>query len=436
MFDLVFQGAQSKRIDKQTGAPATANGTTNLVSLPGATDLLSVAAASGALTQTTSGNNTTVAVNLGQILAYVTHNATFDYSLEGIPVLKNIDATVSFGSNPGNGTSVPVTSDSGGATGTSGSTTVGTTNYSITGATARYQLFNKFDPHSSQFKTAFQKYASDHMKDIQQSKEAIAQTSNKLVSDFQAEAADTAILEAERAKFLAAGDTQSLIDTFNTYFISIRAKVLGTASFKGDLAAFGSAMNTDLGLYRQIVIAASGVPALTAEYTFSNSPNQPVTHNIRVIGGFQNDRGMMLTFNGAATFYGGLPQGAQTGHFRDFQFAGQGDFPIAPQATNNTIDLTVAGYGQYQQAASILNVSANDLPSGFPPNSAPFVAGTQGWLGVGQVKVTIRGPNGVQIVPLSWKWSNRTDLFTQSDSGFQFGLSYDVSSFSQLFGSH
>lgn len=435
MLDAIFQRAQDTRVDKQTGAPVSANGSTNLVSLPGATDLLSVAVASGALTETVSGATTTFAANIGQTISTL-QRSSFDYSLKGLPVLQNIDVTLSLGTNPGSSQSIPVSSSSSGTSTTAGSATLAATHTTITGATVRYQFFNKFDPQSAQFKNAFQQYQSLNSVELQKSKNSVAAASQKLVSDFQSEAADTATLDLERNKFLSAKDTSQLIELFNTYFLQVRQKVSSNPSFSSDLAGFVSAMNADLSLYRTIVGSAKGVPALTMEYTYTDIPNQPPTHNARVIAAVQNSAGLMLTGNAAATFYGSLPSGTQTSSFRDFQAAAQGDIPIASQAMGNAIDLSFAGYGQYQQAASILTVTASDLPAGFPANAPAFVAGTKGWLGVGQLKLTIRGPSGVQIVPLSWKWSNRTDLFNQSNSGFQFGLSYDVSSLGQLFGGH
>jgi len=434
MLDTIFQRAQDARVDKQTQAPASANGTTSLVSLPGATDLISVAVASGALTQTTSGTTTTYGANIGQTIAEFSKTPTFDYSLKGIPVLQNVDATISMSTNPST-TSAPVTASSNGSATSALTAALNSSSLSITGATARYQFYNRFDPKSSKFKSDFQQALSQNAQANSAATDLVGKTGNALANDFKAVYEDTATLDATRIKIANATTLQSVIDIFNSFFSKVRSQVLSNPKFNSDLAAAVSAMNAQLSLYRQIVSQAKGVPAITAEYTYTNAANQPETHNGRVIVGFGSTGGKMLSLNAAATFYGTLPQGTQVSRFRDFQASAQADIPIAAAATNNAIDFSVAGYGQYQQSASLLSVSASDLPSGFPANAPSFVAGTQGWLGVFQAKLTIHGPNGVQVVPVSWKWSNQTNLFSQPDNSFQFGLSYDISSLSQLFGS-
>lgn len=431
MLAALFQNAQGMRTDKQTGAPASANGTTNLVSLPGATDFLSVAVAAGAVSETTSGTTTTISGNLGQMLGYFKDGAEFDYSLHGVPVLQNIDATISIANFPGSGTTVPVTTSGNAA---SGNATVPSGNTSVTGATARYQLFNKYDPHTPQFKNALLTYESQHQGDIQTAAQNEAKATGTLVSHFVAAAHDLQTLDQERQKFVAAQDTEDLVNLFNAYFNTVIQKASKDKTFNADLAAFVTAMQANLNEYREIVNSAKGVPALTIEYTYTNSPNQPITHNVRLIGGLQSPNGMMLTFNSAGTFYQNLPSGSTVGHFRDFQFSAQGDVPISFGGGNHAADLSFAGYGQYQSSPSLLSISASDLPSGFPTNAPALVAGTQGWLGIGQVKLSVKNSNGVEIVPISWKYSNREDVFSKSQSGFQFGLSYDISSLKQLVG--
>jgi len=431
MLAALFQNAQGMRTDKQTGAPASANGTTSLVSLPGATDFLSVAVGEGTITETTSGTTTTIGGNVGQVLGYFKDGAQFDYSLHGIPVLQSIDTTVSIANFPGSSTAVPVTAP---GTSTSGNATIPSSSVSVTGATARYQLFNKYDPHTSQFKNALLTYETQHQDDIKTAAQNEAKATGTLVSHFVAEAQDQQTLDQEREKFVAAQNMQELVDSFNAYFNSVIQKASKDPAFKTDLAAFVSAMQANLNEYREIVNSAKGVPALTVEYTYTNSPNQPVTHNLRLIAGLQSPSGMMLTFNSAGTFYQSLPTGTSVGHFRDFQVSAQGDIPISFGTGNHAADLSVAGYGQYQSNPSLLSVSASDLPSGFPTNAPALVSGTQGWLGIVQAKLTVNNSNGVQIVPFSWKWSSREDVFTKSQSGFQFGVSYDISSLKQLIG--
>ena len=432
MFSALFHQAEGTRTDMQSGAPASANGTTNLVSLPGAADFLSVAVGTGAVTETTSGTTTTVGANVGQVLGYFSDGAKFDYSLHGIPVLQNIDATISIANFPGSGTSVPVTTS---GSSTSGNATLPSTAVAVTGATARYQLFNKFDPHSPQFKTAFLQYVNTHQQAISKAYSDEGAAINKLLQDNFVQAAnDHTTLDIARQQFAAASTVEDLVNLFNAYFIKVLQTAQKNPSFNSDLSGAVAAMSEALNEYRNSVNSAKGIPALTIEYTYTSSPNEPITHNVRLIAGMQSQGGMMLTFNSAGTFYQSQPTGTTMGHFRDFQVAAQGDIPIGFGSGNHAADLSFAGYGQYQSNPSLLTVSASDLPNGFPTNAPALVAGTQGWLGIGQIKLDIKNSSGVEFVPLSWKWSSREDVFTKSQGGFQFGLSYNISSLKQLIG--
>jgi hypothetical protein len=95
---------------------------------------------------------------------------------------------------------------------------------------------------------------------------------------------------------------------------------------------------------------------------------------------------------------------------------------------------SVAGYGQYQYAASVLNVTvANVVPGtniSVPSNSEVFTS-TPGWIGVAQTKLVFNIGKGTSI-PVAVKWSNKTDLLTGSDWKGQFGLSYDLSALSSI----
>ncbi len=94
----------------------------------------------------------------------------------------------------------------------------------------------------------------------------------------------------------------------------------------------------------------------------------------------------------------------------------------------------LAGYGQYQSKPTVLNITSSNVPPGvtLPANSQAFLSGTQGWLGVFQVKTTVRV--GTAQIPIAVKWSNKPDLLGKSKLGAQFGLSYDLSQLKQLIG--
>jgi hypothetical protein len=173
---------------------------------------------------------------------------------------------------------------------------------------------------------------------------------------------------------------------------------------------------------------------LSAQYVYNKPVGQPDTHDFRLVGSgpISKGAGSTWTVNGAATLYGSVPSGAQYGRLKDAQFSGELDKALG--STTSAPTFSVAGYGQYQEAPSVLNITASSVPSSItlPSNAQVFLSGTQGWLGVAQVKVTLNVA-GAQI-PLAFKWSNKTNLLDKTKFGAQFGLSYDFSGLKQLVG--
>jgi hypothetical protein len=141
--------------------------------------------------------------------------------------------------------------------------------------------------------------------------------------------------------------------------------------------------------------------------------------------------------NGSVSLYdGALPPNAQYGHVHFGQFSGQYDNVLHKSATAKVeLDYSLAGYWQYQPQPSILNIPAGTVAPGTAiplPNGTQEFVGTAGSLWVGQGKITIRGPKGINL-PLAASWSNKTDLLQGSKWGGQVGISYDFTSLAGLF---
>ena len=93
-----------------------------------------------------------------------------------------------------------------------------------------------------------------------------------------------------------------------------------------------------------------------------------------------------------------------------------------------------AGYAQYQYNPSVLNITSGNLAPGTDitlPSNAQVLLGSSGFLEVFQSKLTFNLPKSLSL-PISIKWSNKTDLLDAQDVRGQIGISYDLSTLMSL----
>jgi hypothetical protein len=235
------------------------------------------------------------------------------------------------------------------------------------------------------------------------------------------------------------GDFASFVSMFNDCFNKATAVATANATTAGTtidslVSAYNQAFLADIATFQSnLKRQLSGWDA-SAQYVFNKPVGQPETHDFRFVGSgdLSKEAGSTWTVNAAVSLYGSVPTGAQYGRLKDSQFSGELDKSLGSKSTSPSFSL--AGYGQYQSKPSVLNITASSVPSGvtLPANAQVFLTGTQGWLGVVQVRLTLH--LGSAQIPLAGKWSNKTDLLDKSKLGAQFGVSYDFSQLKQLIG--
>jgi len=417
---------EAQRLDKQVGAPVSSDGSTNLVSKPGATQLLSLAVESGALTQTQNGNAISLQGNLDQVTRFIIGaQQSLTYATKGTPILQNITVSSSLATNAPSTSSIPVT---GSATSAPIATTTATspsTATKLSSIGARYQFENKYDPKSAQFEAAYKKAITDATSGI-----APATIPAGLLRKFFVGVAPCPASNPSDTLGTVIGNLNNCIDETITSAESSNNVQLA------DLATVAAAVTKILGAnaqaYRQAIATAAGVP-FTFEYTYNRPDNQPDTHDFRSILAFNAGSGI-LNANIAGSIYGSKrPSNASYQQFKDFQVAAEFDRSFSAD-TPNAPSFSIAAYAQWQPSPSVLTLTSTSVPAGItlPANAQSFIMGTQGWLAVVQGKVTFK-VGGAQI-PLAVKWSNQTSLLDKSAFGGQFGISYDLSQIKQLIG--
>lgn len=170
----------------------------------------------------------------------------------------------------------------------------------------------------------------------------------------------------------------------------------------------------------------------SVEFNGLHPLGQPNLSNIRVIYSHQpTDAPLLLTFNSAVEWYNSVPQGVDVGRLRDIQVAAQLDRRLGTIPQLGTAVLTVGFYYQWQREPALISISEGDAVPGngiVLPGAESTLLATKGNIAIGQVKMTLPIKNGVVKVPVSFSWSNRSELINESEKRGQIGLTLDLDS--------
>jgi hypothetical protein len=441
-----LQDAGQARPDRQLGAPGSASGTTTLVSKPGSAELLSLALDTGALTRSVNGTTATLTSNGDQLFRLITGNdpdCTVTCNGHGwfqnkVLTATNISASLDLAQQ--SSTTVATTGQASGTTPVDvGEAAIPTGAGKLSGVSVRYQLMNGFDPRSAKFRESW-KNAVLQSTDLNAAVLNLQTATEQVMTPLTASAN---ALDREKAFAAAKADTtgRALADFFDAYF----SNVSNTVRQDPKLSAAILAVMPLRSVYRQAWFDALHQAAgtlLTFEYDYNRPANEPITHDIKLIYGYDFGVRGMVTFNGAASFYGGaIPAGAKYGRLHYGQVSTEYDRTLSGKNSPFQTQMSLAGYWQYQPNPSVLDIPAGTVAPGTTipiPNGTQEFVGTAGSLWVTQAKLTIKGAGGVNI-PIAVSWSNKTDLLQGSKIGAQVGISYNFSSVAGLFtgsGSH
>jgi len=436
------------RTDQQFSSSSNASGTTSLVAKAGSAELLALAVDTGALTQSVNGSTATLTANADEIFRLITGyqpDCLMNCGKNGAPsraferdVLNplNFTATMALAQ-----ASTETTATSGQASGT---TNVGVTTAAIpTGAgkltafTAKYQILNKFDPRSKEFRAAWQKEIPNFVPVAADLNSAVQALYTQLQTDptFKAAQSDAAYQSTLLKDALADPSGKALVADWQKLWTTDTATALKSANVPALVNTIVAKQQVFANAWRAAFADVAG-NMFTVQYTFSKPLAQPQTHDVTGVYAHSWAGYGSVTVNGAISIYNGaLPAGAQYGRIHYGQLSGEYDRTLTKSSTAYQTDLSVAGYWQYQPEPSVLNIPAGTIAPGTTiplPNGTQEFVGTAGSLWVTQGKLTISGPGGINI-PIGVSWSNKTDLLQGSKVGGQVGISYNFSSLAGLF---
>jgi hypothetical protein len=436
------KAAVNKAQTKQAGTPAAASGSTSLVGKAAATNLLAVAVESGALIQGQTGNTITLQANPADLFREVYLGTP---QLSYLPVssspLENFTVSAGIAVNANSTTSVPTTGSATSSTVNASSLLINSSATKLSSLTVNYEFRKMTQDLIKKYliKKNLKYLSVDSTAETVKANEA----GNKIKADFEPGAPPSGCdVDGYNDIATSQGTDADRIGQFIRRFdgcFSEEVEAAAAAAKKknndldADASAYNQALLADIASFQKKLKDQISGWDLAAQYVFNKPVGQPETHDFRLIGSgdLKKSQGAAWTVNAAASIYQSLPAGAQYGRLKDAQFSGELDKSWGSGSSAPVIGL--AGYGQYQSKPTVLNITSSNVPGiALPANSQAFLAGTQGWLGVFQLKTTVR-VGGAQI-PIAVKWSNKPDLLGKNKLGAQFGLSYDFSQLKQLVG--
>jgi hypothetical protein len=175
-------------------------------------------------------------------------------------------------------------------------------------------------------------------------------------------------------------------------------------------------------------------PVLSFAYSLNRPANQPSNSVFQLIWGQTVGTKWTLTANGAVSVYNSAPSGSVPGasSLRDVQAGFEADRDLGSLWILGHATVCGAYYFQYQSSPAILNVNPSQPISGITitglPSTATQIFAQKGSINVGQVKLALGSSKSNWQFPISVTWSNRTELITKSTWRAQIGISYDFDS--------
>jgi hypothetical protein len=428
---------------QQDGTSASGSGTTSLLSKNLTSHLLSVASEYGALTESTSGQTTTLSGSLDGIPMALEANSKGLFTECGVGVLQEgkclptkwfnslgrVSYSVGINSSSGSALSGTATQS---AQGNAQQASVASTSnsFSVSQITGKVILIQPKTPYTS-FTKALQALEAQASlptagTKLQAAQDALIklQQDSSGYNQFAADkSADLAKLSSDRIgdAWLALGPQLSTVLGSES---DVKAAVLAFADAEG---AYTSA---ERAFYEA---SQASKPVLTLEYDETRPTSQPTYSTAKVVYG-QTVGKFTFTANGAFAIYDSAPSSSIPGasRLRDALVAIETDYALPKLGYLGSATLSGAYYFQDQTSPAILNVTPGSPVSGVSftglSSSATQVYAQKGQIHVGQIRLGLGSAASGFKFPIAFTFSNRTELITTPAFRAQIGISYDFDS--------
>jgi hypothetical protein len=439
-YSKFLQQVESVRMDKQTGASPSSQGTTSVVSKGVASQVLSLATEEGALTRTDSKTTSTFQANgLGTARMIVgaeqfPYCAIYDYRCESVAsrTLRGLSAGVSFYTAPSSNNA----SNSSG-TSTNNNNVLNASTQTVAGWNLRYDFHvrRNLKDMASGYQTQFNQQYKSAGADGAAMLLAIAKITDPLVLpptghppvDFHQMYLDW---QDTYAKALKSADAKD----FNGILMQALTKLVGIAkqadpNFQSDADNVISKMSTYFGNTDALLSDYVNAVTFSVEYDDTMPVDQPSQSTAKFILSAR-PKGFQLTANASVELYNRLLQ-SNVSRVRDAQASVQLDRKFGTSNSAVSPTLSAGYYFQYMVANALLSLPSTDFAPGTTiplPGSASVLLNTTGSVHLGQAKVTLSIRNTGINFPIALTFSNRTDLIKATDVRGNFGITYDLDS--------
>src|ERR1700674_1650939 len=437
-----LKAVEDARMDKQTGASATSEGTTSVVSKGLVSQALSLAVEEGALTRTDNKSIATFrgnALGIYRLLAgadQFPYCATYDQNCQS-PLaerLSRFSFTGSFDTAPSSGATPAATT--------------GSANKSVVTSGHAQQLSSwgfRYDQkiQKSKLDKQFQQDFHDTLKSLDGS------AVSKAISDFL-QNLDTATPPNQEyltwlqdymaeLKGASADDKVKLADLMDRAVTRLTVILKKDPQYQTNLDNLLTKMGEYLGRRDKSLEPILNKYTWSVEYDDDRPQNQPTQSSIKVVFSWRPSSPgpaapagpLQLTFNANAAMYDHTPPQGAVKRFRDAQAAFQADRQLTGASAHIGAALTLGYYFQYMADNALLKIPSADLAPGTSialPGDASVLLNTKGTIHIAQLGVTFTVSGTGIKVPLAISYSNRTELIKANNVRGHFGVSYDLDS--------
>ncbi len=416
----------ASQLNKTFSSGAGNTGVTSLLANGVAADVLSFATEYGAVTQTSSGNLATVNGNLAGLVGLFAGDPYLGCESLAVGgcsstsrIFRGISSSLSVDTSANaNGKTVTGTTPSG----TPAAADIFASGSRMNSWKVRYDFQHKtlYDVLPAKFVQAMAGVSTSDQE------VALDNSISKLMKDVTG-------VEGWRLAFLnALQNTPSgtLTDTLGQQLDDL---ITAMAAKDPDLAAkYQQAQNAIAAtfLQRDAILESLQKNTFSVEFNGVHPLGQPNLSNVRLVYSHQpTSAPLLLTFNFAAEWYDSLPSGVNQSRLRDLQAAAQVDRQLGTIPKFGPVTLTAAFYYQWMNSNALIVIPAGNNAPGTGivlPGTASVLLAPKGNIEIGQVKLTIPLKGGTLKVPVSFTWSNRTELINESEKKGQIGLTLDL----------
>lgn len=417
--DALRQELYETRTDLQAGASSSASGSTSAIASPLLPAIFGFAFENGAMTRTVAGNVLTMKVNPAGLLCSATSNArAVQRRNSGCAARwQRLGVTASFDTSRGEKSSQIENLDS--------------LNNQFSELNVRYALFNQrviSDDNRDSYQEALDAFYSNAAGLVSQTNISIP--TERLLA-FRLALSNALVAEAQSDEY-ASADPPSRAAMLRAVFAA-QAFPAGTEP-DPELRAEVEQQLRDTVLSYRSLLEVMNAPVLTAEYSLQkldlvkaaeaneilpagNRP--PDLHTARLIFAKGiGDSALDLTANASVTWFGDTRPG-MSGSFRDFRVGGQATFRLREIQGYGVPTLSFAGLYTY--------LHQQPLGLGLTAFNQTEIA-EKGHIGLFQTKLEFPTGNNTVRIPVSFTYSNRTELIQESEVRGQIGISFNLDS--------